>query len=386
MAISQVRTLLPLDEYARIMAIPGWVFNQMNHPVQEKRGCEDVLLQSGYTGDPNQLTGRDEIAMAISMAERKIADFLGFWPTPTWVIREQHSYATQSTTHLPLLHTNWGWLISAGTEAWERLAAGVTVNYVDEDGDGVNEQAYLTIATTVDPCELAVVPPGRNPMRREWRIRPLTWSTPVAGTVGLHGYSWLFTDPDLWLTTDDGTLGNAANHLATVDVYRHYNKTFPTQAQYQWLPGANECSTNATCTPVCQSACVVVSRERVGQFYARPATWSGGAWNNAHWAGTGLPDELFIWYYSGYRDPTRQRCETMGQQLKTAIVRLANCYLPEIPCGCEFANQRWANDREEMPMNAYDVALAQSAFGTTMRGAIWARAVCASIPPLGQGG
>ncbi len=204
----------------------------------------------------------------------------------------------------------------------------------------------------------------------------------------MQGWSWLFADPDLFLTVDAGTLGAVANQLATVDVYRHYNKTYPTQSEYEWLPSGESCSStaNQTCTPVCQSACVVVAHERPGIFYARPATWSGGAWNNAQWVSPGQPNNIRVWYYSGLRDPQAQPNEWMGEALKTAIVRLANCYLPQAPCGCNYTDQRWVEDRDTRQIESYDIAQTQAAFGTTMAGAVYAMSVCKTIPPLGQGG
>jgi hypothetical protein len=90
MSISFIRTLLPLAEYCRIMAIPGWLFCQMDHPARVKRGCDHVLQQSGYVSDPNDIVGRDEIAQAIRTAENRITTYLGFFPSPAWITREQH--------------------------------------------------------------------------------------------------------------------------------------------------------------------------------------------------------------------------------------------------------------------------------------------------------
>ncbi len=390
MSLTHIRTLLPLAEYARIMAIPGWIFCQLDHPERIKRGCDDPVLQSGYMGDPNYIVGRDEIANAIYTAEQRISAFLGFWPAPQWMTSEQHDVPqVPAVNQLPWIYTNQGYLIAAGQEEWELIQSGVTVTYSDPDGDTVDEWASINFATTVtDGLELAVVPNGRDPEVREWRIRPLRTDI-SAGTATMEGWAWLFTDPDLFLGVVAGELGAVANRLATVDVYRHYNKTYPTQAEYQWLPDTLACTgATATCTPVCQTACVVVGEGRTGQFYARPATWSGGAWNRANWAGTGQPSSLKIWYYAGYRDPLAQPGDVMGENLKQAIVRLANCYLPEAPCGCDFTQQRWSQDRElnaERTMT-HDIAQTQMHFGTTMAGAIFARGVCTSIPPLGRGG
>jgi len=94
-----------------------------------------------------------------------------------------------------------------------------------------------------------------------------------------------------------------------------------------------------------------------------------------------------MWYLAGYDDPSCEYiCETMTEQVKMAIVRLANCHMIESPCGCDPTRERWVNDNEEMAVDSVDVKLAQTAFGTTKRGAIFAYNVFSKLPPLGMGG
>ena len=111
MAISRQRTLLALDEYAEIMEIPGWLFNQQYHPARPQRGGEMFWRQSGYYSDPNRIAGRDSIARAIATAERKIADHLGFWPAPTWICQEPHRWplpARGTQIQVSEMKTRWG--------------------------------------------------------------------------------------------------------------------------------------------------------------------------------------------------------------------------------------------------------------------------------------
>jgi len=69
-----------------------------------------------------------------------------------------------------------------------------------------------------------------------------------------------------------------------------------------------------------------------------------------------------------------------------AITRLANVYMVEPPCGCGTTLERWKKDREEMSIDSMDVELAQSAFGSTARGAVFAYSVISTLPPIGKGG
>ena len=393
MAISKVRTLLSLDEYAERMAIPGWLFNQVLHPTRPQRGGEKMWRQSGYYSDPNHIMGRDDLARSIATAERKIADLLGFWPAPKWICSEEVMWITPkrgNQIYIPELGTRWGQLISAGIEAFDLLNLyPVAIVYSDTDGDGVTDWATITYnvyLNLANVCELVVVPNGMDPESREWRIRPLEVSL-SGGVLTIEGPKWLFVHPSHWLTLGDARLDDDSYFLWGVDLYRHYNDT-TTQAQYQWL-GNTGCSTNmAKCATTCQDACVSVTDRRVGHFVAETATYSASSarWVSASWAVTAIPHLVRIWYYSGYQDHNCYDCSQMGDSLKAAIRALTNVYLQECPCGRGLTRERWDHDREIMEMNNFDVALAQSAFGTTARGAVFARSVCATLQSLGQGG
>ena len=76
----------------------------------------------------------------------------------------------------------------------------------------------------------------------------------------------------------------------------------------------------------------------------------------------------------------------MVRKLQEAISRLANVFLPEAPCGCDYTLERWSKDREEMEVITAGIAVTQSAFGTTARGAVYAQSVAAKLQPIGQGG
>ncbi len=386
MGIAMERTHLPLDVWAWYMAIPGWLFNQVTHPQRPKRGaCDLTWLQDAYSSDPNRIVGREDLARAIAAAEREIAGYLGYYPWPTYVRAERHRWEQEKRGRrntIPYFQTDWGYLISAGLETWTSESAGVAIVYSDRDGDGVNDWATITFNTTLtDPCEIEVVPPGRDPTEREWRIRPLEILIDTAlGTCTIQGYRWLFVDPDIWLTINNEPL-DGANFLATVDVYRHHTVSTARQAQYVWR---DPCGGNP-CVDTCQDACITIINARNGIFYAQPATYASGAWASAAWTYSEYPDHLQIWYLAGYQDHSSYGCDWMTPSMKEAIVRLANVYLVHPPCGCSYTHEKWASDREEMAIDNITIDMAKTAFGTTARGAVFAYSVFSRLEPLGRG-
>lgn len=394
MSRSRIKTLLPLEEYARIMSIPGWHFNQVEHPQRAVRGaCDTIWLQSGYASDPNRIVGRDEVAQAIAEAEYNIAHTCGFWPAPRWFCGDRDPpVAWPEPQHggwqqYPALRTRWGYLIAGGQETWDQLNTyGVVVDYTDEDGDGVNEIAEVTYGFYLDDiedaCEVLIVPLGYDPSQ-EYAIKPLE-ITIAGGVLTARGYTWQFVDPALWNTIDALMLDNADNFVPTVDIWRHYNYPYK-MAEIHWPAGPCE---TPPCSDLTQDACLSVTNPRNGIFIPQTGVFNGNTlvWTRQEMLYCRPPRDVAMWYYAGYRDPTCDSCDYMGPSLKRAIVSLANCYMSDPPCGCDITLDRWEKDREEQKMDTFNVAMAKSHFGTSARGAVYAYSVVKRIPPLGKGG
>lgn len=447
---------LPLEVYARIMSIPGWAFNQVTHPDRVKRGiCPEVTLQSGYSGDPNRIVGRDEIAQAIATAMDKIARFLGYWPTRRWYCADEKDWPHPKIgvhTELPVINTSWGYVIEGGLEKYELLVDNAFVLYSDEDGDNVMETATVIAELPYlihDKCELVVVPHGYDPTR--FAIRPLgvvltpsgcglyTTSnllclypsgigvySPSASSLYLGefcvatftGWTWQFVVPSGWNTINELKMSEPLNFLSGqytesiypgiygydvidvpgpydtqygdgVDIYRRYNDPSK-QAEIVWLARLDQgaCAVGPACGEACQSGCITVRRSRIGEvsvtpsvYHADTCTFSRQAFYNPGI----IPDKVRMWYRAGYDDDMCEDCDQFGASAAEAIVRLANCFMAEAPCGCSITAERWEKDREEMSIDSTDVELAQSTFGTTMRGALFAYNTFKNLPQLGRG-
>jgi NAD-dependent dihydropyrimidine dehydrogenase PreA subunit len=400
MANSYIETLLSLDEYARIMAIPSWHFNQCVSSVERLGAvgvCNEVWVQSGYM-DPSRITGRDEVADAIAVAEEQIAAYLGFWPAPRFVCNDEVDYPIPERgqqIRLPILKTKWGYVHTGGVLGYVRLLQDESVTYTDANNDEELDTATVSFGPVdADLCEVVIVPPGYDPRIRDWRIRPLTTTIDNAGVITMTGPRGMFINPERWLTTEETSLDSVdpTHFLQTVDVYRRYIDT-SIQAQYVWNNAglqAGLCDTDETtiCIETCQDACISVGDKRVGLVYASPGTfvYLDDAWYSSALIRSDYPAKVRLNYVAGYDGYSCSGCDLMSRRIKQAIVRLANVLMTEAPCGCGHTRERWDSDRQEMAMTEAGVRLAQATFGTTARGAVFTLSVLNTLPKLGQGG
>ena len=200
MARADTYTGLSIDEWARFDAIPPCAFNQVQNPVNVPRAaCDAIWLQNGYTGGADRILGREDVARAIAAAEELIANRCGFWTYPKYFASEEVSWPVPKRGYqfmLPTLQTQWGKVISPGIPAQATIQLCAPIVYTDEDGDGVDDTATITIlaalmtAAGASISEVNLYPPtsyftdvcgGYTP---EWRIRPFKiCADPITGNV-----------------------------------------------------------------------------------------------------------------------------------------------------------------------------------------------------------
>lgn len=411
MARSDTVTLLPLDTYARMMAIHPCAFNQVYNPADAyPTECNQVWQQSAWVGGTERLVGRDEVATAIATAEGLMASALRFWPAPRFIAADERSWPLPKRgvqMRAPSIQLAWGQFIGAGRENVDTaIALSQPIVYSDRDGDGVLDTATITItaaqlaAAGATWSEIAVYYPAvyldwaMYPRDESWRIRPFRIvRNPATGNVTLTASRCQFVRPDLWEDDAPVDQSNAASFITAVDVYRRYLDTSQ-QAQLVYVTeGPSDCL-YPPCNETCQTACVVVGRDddrRNGIVKTLAASHSVGGWAYQNYLNGQYPDFARVWYLAGAWKKLNGWMETDLLQtnhpmVAEAIKSLANTLLPEAPCTCNKTQTRWRRDREEQDINNIDTALAMSAFGTTMRGAVFAWGVVKRLNPLGGGG
>jgi hypothetical protein len=195
MARADIYTGLSIDEWARIDAINPCAWNQVQNPLNAPHNaCDDIWLQNGYSGGADRILGREDVARAIAAAEELIAYRCGFWTYPKY-FNDEVSWPHPKRGYqflLPTLQTNWGYVITPGIHAQAVIDACAPITYTDEDGDGVDDTATITItaaqmlAQSATIAEINLYPPTSyfidvcGQYTEEWRIRPFKICADVA--------------------------------------------------------------------------------------------------------------------------------------------------------------------------------------------------------------
>jgi hypothetical protein len=367
MARASTQTILPLDEYARIMGISPPHFNQaLGSDVFPLKGsCSDVWWQ--YAWQNKDQVSREDLAIAIRGAEDEIADFVGYYPAPVWIAGEVHRYprpyspqaygnGTNVRGQGKSIRLDFGKLETPGRRAVTLIEAGAAVAYSDPDGDGYDELATITSATTLtDACELKIYFAGEDG-EQEWEIRPVKTKVIAAGVVTFTVEAWKLIDPDLWEaypgsdgTVDTVPLEAVASYVTTVDVYREFTDTTAVSAQLFWerqpnLSGALCCSSCggvgcAVCTLITQDGCFHVRDVNSSLAVPFAATYSAdsAAFVRAAYTECREPDQVKFWYRAGDLGRKNRRgatCEELSPWWAQIIVWLATARLDRPLCDC----------------------------------------------------
>ena len=386
-------TWLSLDRWAQIIGINPLHFHQLTSTTLTPNNvCGDVFFQSSW--QHSDRVGRDEICMAIQQAEQEISREVGYNLMPDWTMEERLVYPRPSVPELYNLYginprgemksveTPRGYLLSGGIRAKTLVSAGVGIVRSDADSDGYFETCTVTTPVAfTDVNEVHLYYPGQSG-EDEWEIRPIEVSI-SAGVATITFKAWqvalmiaMFSmNPEPLDAHDD------ANYQTTADVYRVYNDP-STQVQFLWENnGGNCCGTCTACQMGAQSGCMHFRDARIGMVVPAPGTWdsSTSTFTAEAWTACREPDQLRLWYYSGWRTPkmTRSYAE-LDPYWEYAIAYFAASKLDRPVCGCSNVNQfieKWRRDASFSSQNegGFTVTTEQASnrLGTSM-GALYA--------------
>lgn len=351
-------TLLSLDEFAHYMDLNPWYVAQFseNLPLQsglanrEEARCADaVIYERGWLGY-NRLS-RHMIAHAIKDAEDVMADYLNYWPAPTYITDEdlplpemksrsqlrRWLYANPNPIEF---QTRWKYIQAVGIETLA-FVADAAVSYTDGNSDSFNELAKFTVTVPAGTLasEIAVffrsTDIGEYEDETEWEIFPLSIS--VNSTTNLAtilGKAYQFALPEKYTITNPTSLDttNILNYAGEVAVYTRTTDT----------TNIGQALVQDGCTLYSQDLCVTVINAKLGilaiHYNGDTATTSSDC------AGTSRPYRVTLNYLSGYPRSSRGMMDR-GHAL--ALSKLAVSYLENLPCGCACEDEgllaKWRN-------------------------------------------
>lgn len=317
MARSEIVTIIPLDTAARIIGNDPIHFNSIEttrRPITN--ACDDIWFQ--YAWQRTGQASRDDLALALREAEDMTIDYLGYSPVPIWVEAEEklvehpsvvelQGWGLNSRGQAKSVQSNLGFVIEAGVRAKSLVQASAPIVYSDEDGDGYNETATVTVATSLTEAqEIHAYFEGKSG-DDSWEIRPID-ITLSGGNAILVFPRYLVPTPTLW---DQDPIeqdiwrpingDNIANFETAIDVYRVYNDPSD-QATFYNRNACSSCNGSgcANCDWSTETGCLYVRDSRLGLLAWQRADWNTGTlqFDPASFC-CGEPEKMTISYRAG---------------------------------------------------------------------------------------
>lgn len=338
MARSDVNHYGLLNRWPITMFESPFHFNQLagaNAPLTEP--CDEVYIQQN----------RDDIAAGLNLAVELVAAELGFYPRPVW-LTERLDLGHGWPMEWQSLRTSWGYLTEFSIETQTLIEAGVAVTYSDENGDGWNDTATISVATTVDADEIRVyfrTADGASAAGSEdWEIDLLTVSSDGV-TATITGPIYQFTHPNtVWanprqspnyLTKRPFDSLDNANYVTAVDVYRVYGET---TGAVQLITDPIWDETAANSGDLTENAVGRITNSKLGLFQVRLNSCVDIS------SCTYAPSQVWVSYKAGYA----LRGGLMDRIMEQALIRIANTQMPYQPdedCSARTLSM-WRKDQE----------------------------------------
>jgi hypothetical protein len=362
MARADTPTWLSLDEFAQIIGLNPLHFNGFSSDLFRNNTCGDVFFQ--YDWQHSDRIGRDTIARSIRDAEMEMTEEAGFNLMPDWITEERLDYPKPGIPgvigfsgqnprgFMKSVEAKRGHIISGGvkTKTW---IATPGVARSDGDGDGYKETAIvLTAVAFTDPSEVHLYYPGMDGADA-WEIRPITVSI-TGGLARISFKSWQIPLRTELEKLEQSPLDAAddTKYEIILDVFRVYNDP-GTQLQFMWENSADSCCGCGTCEACqfgTQAGCFHLRDARMGILVPAPGSWNltDQVFDSSEWTVCREPDQVRLWYYSGYMDHNVARpYAELSPYWKSAVAYFAASKFDRDVCGCSnvkaFIN-KWRRD------------------------------------------
>lgn len=390
MARSDIRTWLSLDEFGTILGLSPFGLNQLSHPtLQQNTVCGEVFFQQSWQHADR--VGRDDIAQAIQEAEQEISREVGYNLMPDWTLDERRPYPRSRHPegfgvglNVRMLNksveTLKGHVIAGGFRRKVLIQAGVAVTLSDVDSDSYQETCTVTVPVAItNPSEVRLFYPAKSG-DDGWEIRPI--KVAINGGQAVCTFKrWQIAAANQMDSFEANVLdaSDAASYETTVDAYYVYND-HSTQVAFLWENEEGCCGSCAACQFGSQDGCFHTRDPRMGFVVPTPATWNTETeqFDGTTWSVCREPDQVRLWYYSGFVDNHLSRpYAELAPYWKSAVAYYAASKFDREVCGCSNVQEfvkRWrmdaafANDSGQFNLTAEQGA---NRLGTTM-GALYA--------------
>lgn len=193
-------TLLPLDEWRRLIGWHPWFFWQLSNrktPITSR--VNGIIRQ--YDWQKADYISRSEILEAIAQAESELATYLGYSVAPHWRTEEIDLDRPGRGCFDSPLQLAEGKLIQVATQSWTLINTAAPT-YSDSDSDGLDDTFTATVAdTTTDPADAALFfavadrLPGTETDIERYKIAPVTITRQDANNLKVVGKKWLLVKP-----------------------------------------------------------------------------------------------------------------------------------------------------------------------------------------------
>lgn len=358
MGRASIHTLLPIDSWAKIMAIDPWSFNQFRYPAKKGGQCADVMYQYAWQKDH---MGREEVAQAIADAEDMVAAHLMYYPAPKYIFNEPVTYPqnydhrqtfggrTTPYGNWKSVQLKWHHVVSGGVPNRTSLGNTTSIVLSDRDNDGIKETFTATVTNVaisdiadVNEIGLYFTETDRDlePLQETWRIRPVT-VTVSGDTATIIGHATLLVVPNLTLGVNAEALSaeTASNYVTELECWRTYTDTTFTEADpYQGVAVwkyPEDCTEN--CNYTVKPLCLAPKQNEQGvvaPVFGEPCYWP------YQWA----PASLKVNYLAGLSLQNGQ----MQPEMARSVAYLAASLLASEKCGCDRSNRILAYWRERV--------------------------------------
>lgn len=371
MARADTRTLLSLDEFARVLGLNPLHFNggrlpdvtdgepyTYTMPFQSQNELHDGLgnrpIMHQFEWQDSTGISRETIAREIALAERDVADFLGYWPAPTWIAQEVHKYPRPYRAELfgagydvrsqfKGINTRYKKVIQVGRRATTLIGTatvvGATLVYSDPQSLGWDSLATITLPTELtNECEIKVYFVDKNG-DPAWEVRPLKSVSIAGGFVTITLDSWLLFDPDIVNAVPIGEItainaSTGSNYVTSIEVRREYTDFTQASATLLWEREPYVCTSCGgvgceVCSLISQDACASIKDAENGilaPIVAASYDESDARWEFITPTACREPDQVKVWYYSGDYSQAwlnGYTCTPMDQTMARTITFLA---------------------------------------------------------------